>query len=242
MAGQLAQALTAIGRRAAVLSLDDFYLRKSERAALARDVHLLLATRGVPGTHDIGLMRRTLARLHDRHRVAPTIVPAFDKIEDDRVPERECPHVQGPIDIVLVEGWCVGARAQPARDLVAPVNELERLEDPDGGWRGHVNQQLRGRYRRLFAKLDLCVLLCAPSFEIVHEWRAEQEAGLPSRSGAHSRMRGAELERFISHYERLTRWMHRSKPADLVIELDEKRVPRTWYPGARIPPVDRALR
>ena len=37
-----------------VLSLDDFYYSRSEREALAHQVHPLLRTRGVPGTHEIG--------------------------------------------------------------------------------------------------------------------------------------------------------------------------------------------
>ena len=40
----------------AVLSIDDFYLTKAERTQLAEDVHPLLVTRGVPGTHDIQML------------------------------------------------------------------------------------------------------------------------------------------------------------------------------------------
>ena len=46
---------------AVVLSLDDFYLTKAERELLARTVHPLFATRGVPGTHDLDLLRQTLS-------------------------------------------------------------------------------------------------------------------------------------------------------------------------------------
>ena len=41
---------------AEVLSIDDFYLSRQQRQHLANTVHPLLFTRGVPGTHDIGLL------------------------------------------------------------------------------------------------------------------------------------------------------------------------------------------
>ena len=47
--------------RCVSLSLDDFYLTKLERQQLASQVHPLLETRGVPGTHDIPLALETIA-------------------------------------------------------------------------------------------------------------------------------------------------------------------------------------
>ena len=41
---------------AEVLSIDDFYLSRQQRQHLANTVHPLLFTRGVPGTHNIGLL------------------------------------------------------------------------------------------------------------------------------------------------------------------------------------------
>jgi len=226
MAARLARDLTRTGCPTAILSLDDFYLRRSERIVLARDVHPLLMTRGVPGTHEVGLALRSLAGLLAPRDGVPTIVPVFDKACDDRAPESEWLHVGGPIHVVILEGWCVGARPQLARELVQPVNELEREEDPDGRWRRYVNDQLSGSYSELFARLDLCVLLRAPSFEIIQDWRAEQEAGLQrSRRGSLPPMDPNALHRFISHYERLTRWMRRDEPADVVVDLNAKRIP-----------------
>src|SRR5690606_26489272 len=42
-----------LGLRCINLSIDDFYLTRAERQQLAATVHPLLATRGVPGTHDV---------------------------------------------------------------------------------------------------------------------------------------------------------------------------------------------
>jgi D-glycerate 3-kinase len=126
---------------------------------------------------------------------------------------------RGPVDVVLFEGWCVGARPQPAAALTRPVNALERDADPDGRWRTFVNTALAGAYAPLFARIDRLVLLQAPGFEVVAGWRAEQEAKLRARTGRG--MDEAEIARFVAHYERLTRWILQEMPprADLVFPL-----------------------
>ncbi len=215
--------------KVATLSIDDLYLTKAERARLGREVHPLLATRGVPGTHDPAL---GLAVLQALGRPEITALPRFDKATDDRAPETSWPRVEGPVDVVLLEGWCVGARPQPAAMLAAPVNALERDEDPDGAWRGFANAALAGPYAPLFARLDRLVLLTAPDFAVVRAWRGEQEARLRARLAAGGRdpglaMNEAALDRFVAHYERLTRWIAEDLPgaADVVIPLDEHRRP-----------------
>lgn len=214
------------GLKIAVLSLDDLYLTRAERQALAREVHSLLAVRGVPGTHDIALGERLLAELRRPGRVD---LPAFDKAQDDRAPG---PVFDGPADVVLFEGWCVGARPQEASALADPINELERTQDRDGRWRSFVNTALAGPYQSLFGLLDRLVLLQAPSFEVVRGWRIEQEAKLRERlareGGDASRVMSDEaVGAFVAHYERLTRWILEEMPAraDIVIPLDEQRRP-----------------
>lgn len=221
--------LAARNLKVATLSIDDLYLTKAERARLARDVHPLLATRGVPGTHDSALGLSVLDALGRPGTIA---LPRFDKARDDRAPEADWPRVEGPADVVLLEGWCVGARPQPAAMLDRPVNALERDEDPDGVWRGFANAALAGPYATLFARLDRLVLLTAPEFAVVRGWRGEQEARLRERLAAEGRdpslaMDEAALDRFVAHYERLTRWIAEDLPgaADVVIPLDAARRP-----------------
>jgi D-glycerate 3-kinase len=220
LAAALQERLALEGRAAAVLSLDDFYLTREERARLAREVHPLFATRGVPGTHDVTLALDTLAAL-DCGDAAP--LPRFDKAHDDRESSACWPIAPRNCEVVLFEGWCVGARPQAERALVEPVNALERDEDPDGIWRRAVNAALGEGYARLFARIDALLLLAAPGFDVVYGWRREQEQALRRRTS--TGMDDAALERFVAHYERLTRHILAEMPgrADVTVRLDSER-------------------
>lgn len=211
------------GRRAVALSLDDFYLSRSARAWLAEKAHPLLATRGPPGTHDVALACAVLDGLGGP---GVTPLPAFDKARDERAPKSSWRAFEGPAEVVIFEGWCVGALPQPKAALLTPANALEAEEDPDGLWRAYVNRELSGSYQALWERLDALVLLQAPGFEVVRAWRAEQEAALRARTG--SGMADAEIDRFVAHYERLTRWILLEMPAraDWVVRLDEDRRPQ----------------
>lgn len=221
----VAALLEARGLKVATLSLDDLYLPRADRETLAREIHPLLRTRGAPGTHDVAL---GLAVLNGLAGEGETALPRFDKATDDRAPVEVWPVVAGPVDIVLFEGWCVGARPEPAKALAAPINALERERDPDGAWRAHVNAALAGPYRPLFARPDLLVLFTAPDFETVLAWRLEQEIKLRDRlaaAGQGGAMTDDEVAVFVQHYERLTRHIAREMPAraDVVVALDKDR-------------------
>ncbi|MDX1499751.1 MAG: kinase [Woeseiaceae bacterium] len=209
------------GLRSIRVSLDDFYFGKAMRATLAQTVHPLLATRGVPGTHDVEAGRRALKALTDTDDPGPVTLPAFDKGSDERLPGTVGPVVDAPVDVVVFEGWCVGARPQPSELLAEPLNVLEAEGDPTGRWRGYVNERLAGDYAALFETLDALVYLRVPSFEKVREWRRRQEHELRERRPGAGQT-DAELAIFIMHYERLTRHMLDSVPgyADTVIDID----------------------
>jgi D-glycerate 3-kinase len=198
------------GLQAIDLSIDDFYLSRQSRVSLARQIHPLLETRGVPGTHDVSLLCEILQQLtRENSEVA---IPRFDKACDDRFPEREWHKVPAPFDIVIVEGWCLGTPAQADTALYKPVNDLEALEDPDGRWRRYVNQQIGGRYQDVYQMMDLWIMLQAPSFACVYQWRLEQEeklavkllAGDQQNSSRNRLMTATQISRFIQHYQRLT--------------------------------------
>lgn len=214
--------LTRRGLNAVAMSLDDFYLGRDARGWLAGRVHRLLQVRGSPGTHDVILACAVLDQLRAKGD-AP--LPAFDKAADDRAPKSRWRTVEGPVDVVILEGWCVGARPEPIERLMKDANALERREDPTRAWRSYVNRQLGEGYQSLFGRLDRLVLLQPPGFEVVRGWRAEQEAKLREKTG--SGMTDAEVGRFIQHYERLTRWILEEMPdrADWVVPLNPDRTP-----------------
>jgi D-glycerate 3-kinase len=211
------------GLRAVTLSLDDLYLTRAERQALARDKHPLFATRGVPGTHDIALGQTILDELLAGR---PATLPRFDKATDDRAPEGRS--IEGPVDIVLFEGWCVGTRPQSEAALTEPVNRLEAEEDVNGTWRREINRRLQTDYAALFGRIDVLVMLAVESFGAVRANRGRQEARLASRNpqGA-AVMDDAALDRFLMHYERLTRWTLAEMPAraDVLFRIGDDQRP-----------------
>jgi D-glycerate 3-kinase len=229
LARTLAGTLTREGWRVAVLSIDDLYLPKAERERLGAQVHPLLATRGPPGTHDVDLGCATIAALMSAGVDEEISIPRFEKARDDRAPREAWEVFRGRADLIIFEGWCVGAKAEPAQALASPVNELERVEDADGRWRAYVNAQLATRYGALFRLIDRLVMLKAPSFDVVFDWRRQQERELEAKLGQAARgsqiMDDAALARFISLYERLTRHILREMPAraDVVATLSERR-------------------
>lgn len=214
LARLLAQAGELLGRRVLTLSLDDFYLTRAERARLASTVHPLFATRGPPGTHDAARLADAVRTLR-RDAAATVAVPRFDKGADDRNGQVSA---RGPVDTIVVEGWCVGARAGKAGELAEPANALEREEDADGTWRRSIDDALLGDYAALHQQLDELVFLAVPDLSAVLRWRTQQEQERPPAQ----RMAAADLARFVQHYERITRRMIADLPtrAEVVAYLN----------------------
>ena len=220
-----------------VLSLDDFYLTKAARAALAQSIHPLFATRGVPGTHDLALMNETIAALRQPPSGGSVPVPAFDKALDDRPEMVHWRQVSAPVQLILLEGWCVGLSPQQKSELEAPINPMEAEQDPSRVWRGEVNRQLATEYADLFGKLDALLLLQAPSFDAVFDWRWQQEQRLSQQfqqdhpDKPDPTMTRSEVADFILHYQRLTEHGLKTLPdrADFVWELaTDRSVERMW--------------
>ncbi|MGH7843748.1 MAG: hypothetical protein ACREQW_01060 [Candidatus Binatia bacterium] len=224
----------AFTRRVVTFSLDDLYKTKAERQAMAQNVHPLFATRGVPGTHDAQLGIDTIERLKGQRAGQSTSIPVFDKARDDRRPQQTWPTITGPVDIIIFEGWCVGALPQPTDALVTPINELEKTEDPDGAWRKTVNQILARDYQKLFSLLDVLLMLKVQGMEKVFVWRRLQERKLAQKAAEEGIdktdlriMSDSEINRFVMHYERLTRHILAEMPhrADAVLFVDETHNP-----------------
>lgn len=226
LADYLVMQLQAQGQASIALSIDDFYLSQSARHQLAECVHPLLATRGVPGTHNVGVAITTLQSLC---RTGSCVIPQFAKAIDDVLPATQWPTVDCPQAIIVLEGWCVGIPNQNDDELIQPINTLESQQDSDGMWRNYVNQQLKTTYADLWKLLDYRVFLQAPSFDVVANWRYEQEDKLKQALGntheSNQLMSRQQIDNFIAHYERLTRHAIRTMPAlsDTVFILDSMR-------------------
>lgn len=209
----------------AVLSIDDFYYTRKERKTLKDEVHPLLMVRGVPGTHDTEMLRRCIEQLRAAGSSDEVPLPRFDKSIDDRADASTWPIVCGPVDLIILEGWCVGTKAQETVELEQAINQLERNEDPDGTWRNYVNDQLNKRYASIFDDLDKLVFMQAPGFDAILRWRLEQEEKLAATSSqaASALMNREQVTRFVQFFERLTRANLATLPdtADIVFTLDE---------------------
>ena len=216
----------------AVISLDDFYLSQQKRNDLANTVHPLLASRGVPGTHDTQLLMSTLTELKSDQPNCR--LPRFNKAIDDPHPQKNWPLVSEKIDVVIMEGWCWGTPAQTEQELLKPVNNLEKDEDKNGTWRGFVNDSLKSDYLALYQKMDFWLMLKAPSFDCISNWRKEQEDKLRQAHALTSQdtntsaiMNDEQVERFIQHFQRLTEHGLKHVPdmCHLVLQLNPQRQP-----------------
>ena len=91
-------------------SIDDFYKTFKERKELSKNKHELFLTRGVPGTHDTKLLNKTINALIKK-KFKITHVPKFDKSNDDRFPKSKWKKIIKKPQIIIFEGWCIGAKS-----------------------------------------------------------------------------------------------------------------------------------
>lgn len=207
---------------AVALSIDDFYLTRKERSSLSENTHPLLITRGVPGTHDTALAIQVIKDLIAKK--LPVAIPRFNKATDDRYAESDI--IEEPVDIIILEGWCVGSEPQLDSELLVPVNALEAEQDKEGVWRQYVNEQLTRQYQQLFSMVDIWVMFKAPNFDCVYQWRLEQEEKLRAKVGDKQHVMSPEqVAMFIQYYQRITEHTLLTLPskAHFIYHLDQYR-------------------
>ena len=201
-------------------SIDDFYKTSSERKKMSKSIHPLFMTRGVPGTHDSKMLYNTIKNLLKK-RFKSIKIPKFDKSIDDRFKSKYWQMIKKKPDIIIFEGWCVGATPQPFKELKKPMNLLEKAEDTKLTWRKKVNNELKTNYKKIYNLLDKKIYLKVPNFKYVLKWRLLQEKKLRLKSKKKA-MTDKQIKRFIMFYERLTKNMTKEyKKNDTVIFIDE---------------------
>jgi D-glycerate 3-kinase len=203
-----------------VISLDDLYKTKSEREILSKKIHPLLKTRGVPGTHDVDLGYKSIKSFLD-NSTNELFCPRFNKNIDDRYEKDKWHILDTNTDIIILEGWCVGASHQKISDLIEPINDLEKNHDKDSVWRTYVNNVLQYDYQKLFSLCSYLIMLKPPSFQSIYEWRHQQEDKICNQSAY--KMNKEQVINFVQYFQRLTVWMLDDLPSksDILIEFDK---------------------
>ena len=211
-------------RKTHVSSIDDFYKTLEERNKISSTIHPLFKTRGVPGTHDTNLIKKFFDFIKKK-KFKKFKLPKFDKSIDDRLKKKYCFNIKEKPEVVILEGWCVGAKPQSNSLLKKPINILEKYEDKDLIWRKHANHKLKKEYKKLFAMIDYFIFMKIPYFNMVFKWRLLQERKLKKISHTKKKiMSYNKIKRFIMFYQRITLQMLKDMPkiASIVLSLNDK--------------------
>ena len=208
------------------VSIDDFYKTRKDRRILSITKHPLLMTRGVPGTHDIDLMLRFFTKVKSKN-FKKIEIPKFNKAIDDRYKKNFWHKLKSKPDVVIFEGWCVGAKAQTINQLKKPVNSLERVYDQRIKWRSYVNNQLKTKYNILFKQLDGLLYLKAKNFNLLKKWRLKQERKLWAKTRNKRNLKimsSGDLLNFMQTYQRITQQMFKdaTKSSSVIMNLNSK--------------------
>jgi len=204
-----------------IFSIDDFYKTLKQRNIMSKKINSLFLTRGVPGTHDTKMLYECLKKLK-KNKFNKVVLPKFDKSLDDRCSKSQWVKVKKKPNIVIFEGWCVGIDHQKNKDLIIPINKLEKEKDKNRNWRIKVNKELKYNYQKIFNLIDKLIFLRVPNFKYVLKWRLLQEKKLRINSNGKKTMNDTQVRNFIMFYERITKHMIKILPkkTDTLINLD----------------------
>ena len=138
------------------ISLDDFYKTRKDRISLSKKIHPMLLIRGAPGTHDINIMLSFFKKIKSK-RFKNLKVPSFNKAADDRFNKKYWYNIKERPDVIIFEGWCVGAKPEKNSSLKRSINLVEKTSDTKLVWRKFVNQQLKSKYKKLYSQLNCLI-------------------------------------------------------------------------------------
>jgi len=197
-----------------IISMDDFYLSKKQRTRLSKNIHPLFLTRGVPGTHDLGLMNKKIKQILNKE--FPIYLPIFDKVSDAR--KRTYQKVL-KADVIIFEGWCAGAQPVDLNYLQKNFNNLEKHKDKNFIWRNSYNKYLN-EYQKIFSKFNYFIYFQFNQWDHVLNWKYKQELELRDKKKDLALKK--YLKEFIQYYEKVSKWMHLKVPkyCNILIKLD----------------------
>ena len=206
------------------ISIDDFYKTRKDRISLSKRVHPMLLTRGVPGTHDINMMLNFFRKVKSKN-FKRLKLPTFNKAIDDRFNKKKWYDLKNKPDVIIFEGWCVGARSENNNTLKKTINSMENTKDQKQIWRKYVNQQLKSKYKKLYSQLNCLIYLKAKNFSLLQKWRLKQERKLLVKSKISSKlkiMNKNDVLNFMQTYQRITQNMFRNMPkyASIIININ----------------------
>ncbi len=206
------------------ISIDDFYKTRKERRSLSKRVHPMLLTRGVPGTHDVKMMSNFFKKTKSK-KFKKIKLPTFNKAIDDRFSKKYWYDLRDKPDVIIFEGWCVGARSEKNMTLKKSLNYLEKANDQKLIWRKYVNQQLKSKYKKLYSQLNCLIYLKAKNFNLLQKWRLKQEHKLWLKSKNSSKnkiMSKDDVIKFMQTYQRITQNMFKNMPkyASIILNLN----------------------
>ena len=153
------------------------------------------------------------------------MVPKFNKATDDRYKKSLWYRLKTKPDIVIFEGWCVGAKAQTLNQIKKPINLFEKVYDKQLKWRLHVNKQLKTKYKTLFKELDGLLYLKAKNFNILRNWRLKQERKLWTQTKNKKNLKimsSGDVINFMQTYQRITQQMFKDtvKSSSIIMNLN----------------------
>jgi len=152
-------------------------------------------------------------------------LPTFNKAIDDRFNKKRWYDLKKRPDIIIFEGWCVGAKSEKNTTLKKTINSMEKAKDQKQIWRKYVNQQLKYKYKKLYSQLNCLIYLKAKNFNLLQKWRLKQERKLWIKSKVKSNskiMSRGDVINFMQTYQRITQNMFRYMPkyASIILKLN----------------------
>jgi D-glycerate 3-kinase len=184
----------------------------------------MLLIRGVPGTHDIKMMLNFFRKVKSK-KFKKLKLPTFNKAIDDRFKKKYWYNLNDKPDVIIFEGWCVGAKSEKNNSLKKTINSMEKAKDQKQIWRKYVNQQLKSEYKNLYSQLNCLIYLKAKNFSLLQKWRLKQEHKLwlkTKKSSSHKIMSKGDVINFMQTYQRITENMFKKMPkyASIILNLN----------------------